>query len=278
MVFDSAFLKRLEALRVAVRRVLGGPREGERPGVRRGGSSVFHSYRSYAQGDDFRSIDWSLYARLESLFVRERTRDEAPAMHLVLDTSASMSYGTPSKLDLARRLGAALGFLVAGEGGHVTLWTGAKSRVFRGAGAVAELIEAVEGGEGGGRPIDSLARINGRGLVVVASDFWDDGLEAAMAPLAGAGHQLTLLHLLAREEMEPAVRGRIRISDSESGASVVRFIEDEEIARYRELLEEHVHRWRAWAVQREASYVRCASDTPFDDVCLLYLRGEGVLE
>ncbi|HZL71337.1 MAG TPA: DUF58 domain-containing protein [Planctomycetota bacterium] len=278
MVFDSAFLKRLEALRVAVRRVVGGPREGERPGVRRGGSSVFHSYRSYAQGDDFRSIDWSLYARLESLFVRERTRDEAPSLHVVVDASPSMAFGAPTKLELARRLGAALGFLVAGEGGDVTLWLGAKPRLFRGPGSVPGLLEAMASEEGTGRPADSLARITGRGLVVVASDFWDEGLDAAMSSLAGGGHQLTLLHLLAREELDPPLRGRVRIADSESGVAVTRFVADEEIARYRELLEEHVHGWRAWAMKREASYVRCASDVPFDEVCLVYLRGEGVLE
>ena len=278
MVFDSAFLKRLEALRLAVRRALSGPREGERSGGRRGGSSVFHSYRSYAQGDDFRSIDWSLYARLESLFVRERTRDEAPSLHVVIDPSASMDFGTPTKADLARRLGAALGFLIAGEGGDVTLWLGAKSRQFRGSGAIPGLLEAMAAEEGTGRPTDSLARITGRGLVAVASDFWDEGLDAAMSSLAGSGHPLTLLHLLAREEMDPAIRGRVRISDSENGVAVTRFVADEEIAHYRGLLEEFVHGWRAWAMKREASYVRCASDVPFDEVCLLYLRGEGVLE
>ena len=278
MVFDADFLKRLEALRLAVRRVVGGPREGERPGARRGGSSVFHSYRSYTQGDDFRSIDWSLYARLGSLFVRERTRDEALSLHVVLDTSPSMSFGSPTKLDLARRLGAALGYLVAGEGGDVTLWTGPRSRAFRGPGSVPGFLEAVSSEGGQGRPADSLARIGGRGLVVVASDFWDDGLDAAMGSLAAAGHQLTMLHLLAREEMDPPVRGRVRIADAETGGAVTRFVAEEEIARYRELLEENVHAWRGWAMKREASYVRCASDVPFEEICLLYLRGEGVLE
>ena len=278
MVFDAAFLKRLEALRLAVRRVLGGPREGERPGPRRGGSSVFHSYRSYSQGDDFRSIDWSLYARLGTLFVRERTRDDAPSLHVVLDTTPSMSFGSPTKTDLARRLGAALGYLIAGEGGDVTLWSGPRSRKFSGPGSIPEFLEAVAVEGSGGRPADSLARIGGRGLVVIASDLWDDGLDVAMDSLAARGHQLTLLHLLAREEMDPPLRGRVRIADAEGGTAVTRFIAEEEIARYRGFLEEHVHGWRAWAMKREASYVRCASDTPFDEVCLLYLRGEGVLE
>ena len=278
MVFDAPFLKRLEALRLAVRRVLGGPREGERPGARRGGSSTFHSHRAYSQGDDFRSIDWSLYARLESRFVRARVREEAPAIHLVLDASASMSFGSPSKLDLARKLGAALGYLVTGAGGDAFLGSGATSRVFRGPGSAHGFLDAVASEPGSGRPEESLARIEGRGVVVIASDFWDDGLEPAMSSLAEKGHQLTLLHLLAREELEPNFQGRVRIADSENGRSVSRFIAEEERARYQALLEEHVQRWRAWAMKREASYLRCASDVPFDEVCLLYLRGEGVLE
>jgi uncharacterized protein (DUF58 family) len=278
MDFDSAFLKRLEALRVAVRRVVGGPREGDRPGVLRGGSSVFHSYRSYAQGDDIRSIDWSLYARLEALFVRERTRDDAPSIHLVIDTSPSMAFGSPSKSDLARRLGAALGYLVAGEGGDVTLWNGPRSRTFHGSGSVPDFLDAISMAEGEGRPMEAFSRIGGRGLVIVASDFWDDGLEGALSALGAAGHPLTLLHLLAREELEPRLHGRVRIVDSESGDSVIRFIAPEELEQYRRQLEHHVHRWRAWAGQREASYVRCASDTPFEEICLVYLRGEGVLE
>ncbi len=277
MVFDGEFLKRLEALRVAVRRVLHGRREGERPGSRRGGSSVFHSYRSYAQGDDFRSIDWSLYARLETLFVRERTRDEAPTLHLVLDATPSMSFGSPPKLDLARRLGAALGYLVAGEGGEVTLWTGTNSRTFRGDGSVPEFLEALGSAAGVGRPSESLARISGRGLVVAASDFWDEDLPQALGA-AAANHQVTLLHILAREEFDPPIRGRVRIADSESGDSATRFIAEEELARYRSLLEEHIVGWRSWAIKHEASYLRLASDEPFEKVCLLYLRGEGVLE
>ena len=278
MVFDSAFLKRLEALRVALRRFTGGPREGERPGLRRGGSSVFHSHRSYAQGDDIRAIDWNLYARLGSLFVRERTRDDAPELHVVVDTSPSMEFGAPTKLDLARKLAAALGYLVAGEGGDVSLWTGAGSRRFRGPSSASGWLDAAASASGPGSVSDSLARIEGRGLAVVISDFWDDGVDKVMTGLAGAGHALTLLHLLAREELEPAFQGRVMITDSEGASSVTRFVGDEELAQYRTLLEEHVHRWRAWAAKREASYVRCASDVPFEEVCLLYLRGEGVLE
>ena len=272
MVFDGEFLKRLEALRLAVRHVLRSRREGERAGPRPGGSSVFHSHRTYVQGDDFRAIDWSLYARLGAFFVRERIREEAPSLHMVLDTSPSMDFGTPSKADLARRLAAALGYLVAGEGGDVTLWTGVRSRAFRGEGASLEYIRAVEKSEAGA-PAASLRRLEGKALVVVASDFWDEALPDALAPLPAAGHQLTLLHLLAPEEIAPSVRGLARFVDAESGATAARYIGDEEVAHYGRLMQGHCQAWRDWARKREAGYLRCASDEPFDKVILLYLRG-----
>jgi uncharacterized protein (DUF58 family) len=277
MVFDGEFLKRLEALRLSVRHVLRGRREGERAGPRPGGSSEFHSHRTYAQGDDFRSIDWSLYARLGALFVRERIREEAPSLHMVLDTSPSMDFGFPSKADLARRLAAALGYLVTGEGGDATLWTGEKSRTFRGEGASLDYIRAVEMAESGA-PVPSVRRLEGKALVVVASDLWDEALPDALAPLPAAGHQLTLLHLLAPEELAPSLRGLVRFVDAETGDSASRYIGEEEVARYAQLLREHCDFWRKWTLKREAGYVRCASDEPFDKVILLYLRGEGVLE
>ncbi|MHC4606203.1 MAG: DUF58 domain-containing protein, partial [Planctomycetota bacterium] len=116
--FDDDFLRRLEPLRLAVRRRIRGRREGDRSTPRRGGSAEFHSHRGYAQGDDLRRIDWNAYARLDALFVRENVREEAPAVHLFLDESASMGFG---KLDFAARLAAAIGAVALGEFAQVAV-------------------------------------------------------------------------------------------------------------------------------------------------------------
>src|SRR5262249_9679191 len=110
MVFDEAFLRKLEVLRLALRRSIAGRREGERLTRRRGGSAEFTSHRSYTQGDDFRAIDWNLYGRLGLLYLKEFSREESLPVKLAIDSSVSMA----PKFQFARRLGAALA-LVANQ-------------------------------------------------------------------------------------------------------------------------------------------------------------------
>ncbi|HET9416738.1 MAG TPA: DUF58 domain-containing protein, partial [Candidatus Limnocylindria bacterium] len=109
--FDEAFLRRLEQLELASRRLTAGRMKGERRSVRRGQSVEFADYRTYAMGDDLRQLDWNAYARLERLFVKLFVEEEDVTVHLLVDASRSMDYGQPNKLDAARRAAAALGYL-----------------------------------------------------------------------------------------------------------------------------------------------------------------------
>jgi len=251
--FAPDFLRRLEALRLAVRRRAAGARDGDRPSGRPGGPAVHLSHRPYAQGDDFRAIDWAVYARLGELFVREREREEAVKLHVVLDASASMRIG--GKLDFARRLAAALGVIAEAEGGEAVLHCGAPRKL------TIEALEAVNEG-----PPASSAQA--RGVVVAITDPWDEPSLAAPA---------TLVQVLAREEVEPAARGMARMVDSETGESVDRFVGDEEIAEYKRLLGDRLTQWRAWAHRREVGYVRCGAGDSLEEVIRLFV-GEGVLE
>ncbi|MBI4564336.1 MAG: DUF58 domain-containing protein [Planctomycetes bacterium] len=278
MILDEGFLNRLEMLRLAIRRRVRGRREGEREAPRRGGSSVFHSFRPYAQGDDFRAIDWCLYARLGALFIRERTREEAPRLEVIMDTSPSMVYGTPSKEQVARQLAAVLGYLTLGEGGEVTLRAGANERSFEGEGLISAFFAAVETLRSEASPAEAVRRVRGKPMVVLISDLWDESVRAALAALAADATGVSLIHVLAREELETPVRGWVRVVDCETRASVARYVGDEEILEYGRRLEAHCGSWREWAVRREVGYLRCASDEPFERVVFLYLRGEGLLE
>jgi uncharacterized protein (DUF58 family) len=266
--FDDDFLRRLEALRLAARRRTGTSREGDRLTSKRGGAAVFHAYRPYVQGDDVRQIDWPLYARLGQLMVRECAREEALRLHLVVDGSASMRG---AKFDFAKRLAAAIGLIAGGEGDEVVLWSGGP-RTLSGD-ALLKAIETLP-------PSDVRGALRGlktatRPLAVVIGDFWDD-VRGDLAAVSGG--QLSLIRVLSREELEPAVRGMARLTDSESGESVDRFLGDGELAEYRRLLAEDERGWREWARQREITFLRCAAEESLEQVLLVYLRGEGVLQ
>lgn len=249
MLFDEAFLRKLENLRFAVRRAVSGRREGDRATRKRGGASEFTAHRTYTQGDEFRTIDWNLYGRLGQLYVKEFTREEALPVRVCVDTSRSME----PKFDFARRLGAALAVVAGRE---------------EGAGALEEMERLRVGTAFRVPPVSA-------GLLVVVSDLWDEGLRRE---LLESRAETAVVHVLAPGETAPAVRGKVRLVDSETGESCVRFVGDEELAEYRRLLAEHCEGWKRWCFDHDRNYLRCTSDTALEEVVHVYLREAGVLE
>src|SRR5437667_6515109 len=105
------FLRRLESLELVSKKVLAGRMKGDRLSRRKGRGSEFADYRPYAVGDDLRFLDWNLFGRLEKLFLRLFLEEEDLNVHLLIDTSASMDFGSPTKLRYAKQVAAALGFV-----------------------------------------------------------------------------------------------------------------------------------------------------------------------
>lgn len=249
MLFDEAFLRKLEALRLAVRRSISGRREGDRATRRPGGTSEFSSYRSYVQGDDFRAIDWNLYGRLGQLYVKEFSREEALPARVFVDTSLSMA----SKFDYARRLGAALAWVARREFPAQAL----------------EELEALRLGAPFRLPPLS------RGLVLVVTDLWDEGLRQSLIRIRA---ERVVVHVLSPEELDPPFRGKVRLVDAETGEKLDRFVGEEERAAYLRALEEHCEAWKRWCFDREINYARFSSATPLEEAVLVHLRRAGVLE
>src|ERR1700687_5328107 len=64
---DAAFIQRLDRLALVARQKMRGQGAGSRRSLVTGSSVEFADYRTYAPGDDFRRVDWNVYARLERL-------------------------------------------------------------------------------------------------------------------------------------------------------------------------------------------------------------------
>jgi hypothetical protein len=86
------------------------------------------------------------------------------------------------------------------------------------------------------------------------------------------------LHILAPEEIAPPASGRVRLVDSESGETVDRFIGEEEIRKYRDLLAAHCEECKKWCRDHGMAYVRFGSQDPWDQVVTVMLREAGILE
>ena len=110
-LLPPALAARLDGLDIKSHRVFAGKLQGERRSKRRGRSVEFDDFRPYVAGDDLRHIDWNVYARLDRFFLKLFQEEEDLTVYVVLDASASMLAGSPSKLLAAARLAVALSYV-----------------------------------------------------------------------------------------------------------------------------------------------------------------------
>src|SRR3954463_7018976 len=110
-LFDDDFQKKLESLAIVSRRVFAGRLRADRRSKKKGSGVEFADHRDYTAGDDFRSVDWSVYQRFGKLLVRLYEEEEDLSIYLIVDSSTSMAFGNRKKFDQARRLCAALAYV-----------------------------------------------------------------------------------------------------------------------------------------------------------------------
>jgi len=97
-LFDSEFLKKLEYLSLLSRRVFRGQILAQRRTMQLGGGIEFADHRDYAPGDDFRYLDWNVYARHGDLLLKRFQEEEDLHVYLLVDCSKSMAFCTPAKI------------------------------------------------------------------------------------------------------------------------------------------------------------------------------------
>jgi uncharacterized protein (DUF58 family) len=286
--FTSEFLAQLERLSLLSRRVFRGRVKGERRSLRRGHSVEFCDYRAYGVGDDLRYVDWNIYGRLDRLHVKLFVDEEDLCLHLIVDASASMNFGSPTKLDCAVRVAAALGFV--GLLNLERVGVGAlRDRVAegwpptRGRNQVPALLDFLGRVEpsGGTSLNDGLASYAARsrqtGLAVVISDLLDPaGYESGVRALLERRFDVHLVHVLSPEEMNPELAGDLRLVDSETGEMRELSMDGDAVRAYRERLRQFLDRAETFCRTKEIGYHRIASDAPIEEFVLAQLRGRVV--
>src|SRR6478672_4140076 len=105
------FFSKLEQLELVAKRLLMGRFKGDRLSKRKGTSVEFADHRHYVVGDDFRFLDWNLFARLDRLFIKLYQEEEDLQINVLIDLSRSMDFGTPTKLHYAKQIAAALAYI-----------------------------------------------------------------------------------------------------------------------------------------------------------------------
>lgn len=291
-LLDADLMRRIDRLVAMPGRSGGSAGPGARRGPRLGAGMELADYRAYVPGDDLRQLDWNAYARLDRPYLRRFVEEQGATLHILIDCSASMAAGQPSKLDFARRLAAALGY--AALSGMDQLRLGAfpetpaqAGRALRGRGATMALLDLLGRLEAGGRMgLEEAVRRHAaahrqRGPMILIGDLWDADWQAGLAAAPSMGYDLAVIQVLAPEEIDPesagAMSGPLSLVDSESGERLAIQADADGIIRYRAALAAREAEVAAWCRVRRVSFVAVRSDGDPAGVVLGPLRRAGLL-
>lgn len=283
-LLDDEFLRKLERLSLISRRIRSGSSRGEKVTTSRGASLEFADYRHYQPGDDFRYLDWNIYSRLGRLFVKVFTAEKNLTVHILIDTSRSMAFGSPTKLWYAGRLAAALGYLSVNHLDRVGVSAFAEGinnslPPVRQASHVFSLFDYIAALEPSGRTNFNQALRNyslgtGRpGLAILLTDLLDPaGYTEGLRALLYRRFEILLIHIVTDEELAPSFRGLYRLVDGETGEETELNVGTETIGRYQERLGRYFAQIEGFCRRYHIEYLRTATSVPFEDVVLRYLR------
>jgi uncharacterized protein (DUF58 family) len=278
----------IDDLELSARIIVEGMRQGGNRSPFHGYSTEFRQHRPYRAGDDLKYLDWKLFARSDRLYTRQfRETTNVPVM-LVLDSSASMAYPHPAvnqadqkssphpiqKFRYAQIIAAALAYVASDQGNAVGLMTrqGSALRYLPARGGrphMRALLATLNGLEPAGswesaRVIEGAARLMRRkGIVIVISDFYDDeeGTARALRRMTTHGHDVSVLQVMTRDEVELPAEGQVEFIDAESGAR--RLVETTSIAQgYAQAVRAFVGRMRTESVRSGIDHALLVTDTP----------------
>jgi uncharacterized protein (DUF58 family) len=288
-LLSTEFLRRLETLELVSKKIRAGRMKGDRLSKRKGRGSEFADFRPYSVGDDLRFLDWNLYGRLDKLFLRLFLEEEDLNVHLLIDTSRSMDFGTPTKFRYAKQVAAALGFVglvnldrvaVEAVGGAAAV----RSPVYRGRPSLwrmMKFLDDLQPAEAGdfSKSVRSFSlRASGRGVAVILSDFLDKGgYEDGFRYLLARNLDVYAVQILSQEEIEPNIVGDLKLTDVEDGDEAEVTISAPLLERYRQTLGAFRAGLAGFCSRRGMAYLFTSNQVPFEKLVLSYLRSRGLL-
>lgn len=276
-LLSPEIIGRLGRLSLLSRKLASVRRLGRRRTRRIGGGVETIDLRAYSPGDDTRRIAWHAYARFERLLIR-LVADEAPMrLALVVDQSASMAFGTPSKLRQATRVAAGFAAIALSGDDRVALAFGSAGkaegrRAVTGRGRLPQLLATLDGLRASGHtdlPGTVRAAVDaagGRGVCIVLSDLFEpQGALAGAREARMRGYEVAIVEVLTPFEIEPPDLSGFDLEDGETG-EIVELPERMTPERYRAALDLHRARIDEAAASLGAVVVRTTTDEPFEAI------------
>jgi uncharacterized protein (DUF58 family) len=280
---DPAVLGRIGNLQLLAKTVVDGFLTGLHRSPYLGFSIDFAEHRPYMPGDDIRRIDWRLWARTDRHYIKLFEADTNANFVVLLDVSASMSYGshTLTKLDYARYLAACLSFFSSEQRDRVGLVTFDHEIVeyvppsMKHLDTILHLLDRAEAGRPGSlkEPLLQVTELLRRkGILVLVSDFYEEpeSVIAAVGPLRARGHDVVVFQVMDPTELRFPFEEPSGFEDLETGEQVpvvpARLRED-----YQRMVSSHLATLKDRFTANRIDYTLLDTSEPLDLALFQYL-------
>ncbi len=231
---EKEILKKIQRIDILSNRLVNTIFAGEYESVFKGQGITFDEVREYQPGDEIRTIDWNVTARMGHAYIKKFVEERELVMMLIVDMSASTTFGsiTETKAEIAAEIAALLAFSAIKNSDKVGLicFTNAvehyvapgkgKRHVLR----VVRDILRFQPKQNGTNISESLAFadriLKPHSVIFLISDFMDTDYQKQLR-ITSKRHSLIAITLQDRREVEIPNVGLIELQDAESGERIV---------------------------------------------------------
>lgn len=290
-LLDPYILTSIKDLSLAAKTTIDGFMSGANKSAVKGTGMEFSQYRTYMPGDDLRWLDWKMFARSDRHYIRESETETNISLRLLIDTSASMDHrdSNYTKMEYARYLAASLAYLANMQGDAIGLYTLREDGIFslaarQGFQNLNRLFYQLEQAGPKGKfthPVyykDIYSGGSRRELLIFITDMYQekDEMYKLLDLLNALRHEIIVLHIMGRNEMELDYAGYTTLEDLETGATIqVDAAKAKQV--YASHLDEHLAKIRHDLLTRNIYYRLLVMDQPVDEALrdFLYKRSKG---
>ncbi len=278
------FLKDLEKFVLITKKRITSKYSGGRKSILGGRGLTIKEYRPYTIGDDFRLIDWKVYAKTDDLFIKVYEEDKDLSVNVILDSTLSMSYGKGiTKFDYESMIAAAFLYLALKENERfrfsfihddIELY-GLK----RGKKHFADYVSIVNKKKPKGKLnlYTALEKqknfLKQKSMIILLSDFLFPIEEIEKSLYLLKGNEVKIIRILDEEEINPNFIGDYKLKNEELEKEKKVFLDKNTILEYKKNLEEHDNNIRKICNNLRFEYYSFSTKKPiFDALYELFSR------
>ena len=286
-MIDLSFLRQLDRFSLILRKRVTSSYVGDRSTPLVGRGLIYKDHALYSPEEDFRAIDWKVYARTDKLYVKRYEEERNVTVHVLIDVSGSMNFGTKfKKSEYAGMVGLGFGHIALKNNERFVLSTfGEQLDQFKPRKGKKQLMSAlsylnkkrsVGKTKFAANMLKYEKRIKSKALMIIISDFLVDPAEVEEAAAILRRHDVRFIQVFDRmEEDLAAYEGEYKLIDLEQGNAMKTYVSPLLKRSYGQRLRMHRAKVKKAIEDSGARFDHCNTGMPiFDTFHQLLLRAK----